>query len=82
MAAFFGVVYVLRDAFLYLSHPECLRAAAFLCMADLSLLLGLRYLRLLCGHAHWKAQDGSCLKPEEVQSRELWEALWELRFWV
>ena len=58
MAAFFGIVYVGSHAVLRLSGQNA-AGRSFPCVADLPLLLGLRYLRLLRGQAFRKAQDGS-----------------------
>ena len=38
-------------------------------MADLSVLLGMRYLRILCGNADRQAQNGTNPQPEEISRR-------------
>ena len=51
-AAFLGIVYVaVMLSYIYLTGSG---ERTFYCLADLSLLLGMRYLRLLCGYADRK----------------------------
>ena len=38
-------------------------------MADLFMLLGMRYLRILCGNADRQAQNGTDPQPEEISRR-------------
>ncbi len=56
------------DALLYLSdqEPSGWKISG---MADLFLLLGMRYLRILCGNADRQAQNGTNPQPEEISRR-------------
>ena len=61
MPAFFGVVYVaVMLSFIYLTRN--LPDGKFL-------LLGMRYLRILCGNADRQAQNGTNPQPEEISRR-------------
>ena len=74
MPAFFGVVYVaVMLSFIYLTRN--LAGWKISGMADLLMLLGMRYLCLLCGNADRQAQDGTSAEPEEIRRRELSAAL-------
>ena len=68
MPAFFGVVYVaVMLSFIYLTQePSRWKISG---MADLFMLLGMRYLRILCGNADRQAQNGTNPQPEEISRR-------------
>ena len=68
MAAFFGVVYVAVMLSFILSDQKSSRWQIY-CMADLPLLLGMRYLCILCGYADRQAQDGTGTQSEEISRR-------------
>ena len=68
MPAFFGVVYVaVMLSFIYLTRN--LPDGKISGMADLFMLLGMRYLRILCGNADRQAQNGTNPQPEEISRR-------------
>ena len=56
------------DALLYLSYQEP-SGWKISGMADLFMLLGMRYLRILCGNADRQAQNGTNPQPEEISRR-------------
>ena len=68
MAAFFGLIYV-AVMLSYIYQTRNLPDGRLSGLADLSVLLGMRYLRLLRGNADREAQNVSQAEPQEVSGR-------------
>lgn len=73
VSSIFWCILCIGDAFLCISDQNATGWSLY-CMVNFLMLLGLRYLCILCGCADWKTQDGTGAFSEEILGRSCWRS--------